>query len=69
MAVSQAARRLAREAGDPEPDQVARAGLLHGLGRWAVAAVDPQWLADWLAEADPERRRELERATLGTEVD
>ena len=65
VAVSQAARRLARECGDPEPEQVARAGLLHGLGRWAVAAVDPQWLADWLAEADPKRRLELERSTLG----
>ena len=68
VAVSQAARRLARDAGDPEPDRVARAGLLHGLGRWAVAAIDPQWLADWLAEPDPGRRLELERRTLGTEV-
>jgi signal transduction histidine kinase len=68
VAVSQAARRLARECGDPQPDQVARAGLLHGLGRWALAAVDAGWLADWLAEADPKRRLDLERGTLGTEV-
>ena len=30
-----------REAGDPDPERLVRAGLLHGLGRWAVAAVDP----------------------------
>ncbi len=68
VAVSQAARRLARECGDPEPEQVARAGLLHGLGRWAVAAVDPQWLVDWLAETEPKRRLEFERSTLDAEV-
>ena len=68
VAVSQAARRLARECGDPDPEQVARAGLLHGLGRWAVAAVDPQWLADWFAEAEPQRRLDFERTTLETEV-
>jgi signal transduction histidine kinase len=68
VAVSQAARRLAREAGDPEPERVARAGLLHGLGRWAVAAIDPQWLVEWLDEADPKGRREFERRTLGREV-
>ena len=53
VAVGQAARRLAREAGDPDADRVARAGLLHGIGRWAVAAVDPEWLVSWLEEADP----------------
>ena len=68
MAVSQAARRLAREADDPESERVARAGLLHGLGLWAVAAVDPDWLASWLAEADPRRRREAERLALGTDL-
>jgi signal transduction histidine kinase len=68
VAVSQAARRLAREAGDPDPDQVARAGLLHGLGRWAAAAVDPGWLADWVAEPDARGRLALERATLGTDA-
>jgi signal transduction histidine kinase len=68
VAVSQAARRLARDVGDAEPERVARAGLLHGLGRWAVAAIDPQWFSDWLAESDPGRRRELERRTLGIEL-
>jgi signal transduction histidine kinase len=68
VAVCQAARRLAREAGDPDPDQVARAGLLHGLGRWAAAAIDVQWLLDWIARDDPQRRLTFERETLGTEA-
>jgi signal transduction histidine kinase len=68
VAVSQAARRLARDAGDAEHERVARAGLLHGLGRWAVAAIDPQWLADWLGEPVGPRRLEMERRTLGTEA-
>jgi signal transduction histidine kinase len=68
VAVSQAARRRAREAGDPDPDQVARAGLLHGLGRWAAAAIDPGWLADWLAQTDAQHQLAFERATLGIEL-
>jgi signal transduction histidine kinase len=68
VAVSQAARRLARESGDAEPDLVASAGLLHGLGRWAAAAVDPTWLADWFGLAEPKRRLAFERETLGTEA-
>jgi signal transduction histidine kinase len=68
VAVSQAARRLAREAGDADPSRIARAGLLHGLGRWAVAALDPEWFTAWLAEADAPARRELERQLLGTEM-
>jgi signal transduction histidine kinase len=68
VAVSLAARRLARDAGDPEPDRVARAGLLHGLGRWAVAAVDAGWLEGWLAEPHTARRLDIERRTLGAEL-
>ena len=68
VAVGLAAWRLAREANDPEPERVADAGLLHGLGRWAAAAIDPAWLAAWLAEADPRRRREFECRTLGVET-
>ncbi len=68
VAVGLAARRLARDAGEPDPDGVGRAGLLHGLGRWAVAALAPEFLASWLAEDDPRRRRELERRRLGTEM-
>ena len=41
VAVSVAARWLARDAGDPDPTAVARAGILCRLGCWAVAAVDP----------------------------
>src|SRR5262249_15955286 len=68
VAVSQAARRLAREAGDPNPEQVARAALLHGLGRWAAAAVDPGWLLDWFGQTDEKGRLAHERETLGTEA-
>lgn len=68
VAVSQAVGRLAREAGDLEPVRLARAGLLHGLGLWALAAIDPQRLAVWLAEVDPRKRLDLERGWLGTEV-
>jgi signal transduction histidine kinase len=67
VAVALAARRLAREAGDPEPARLARAGLLHGLGRWAAAAVAPESLAQWLGEGDAERRRALECERFGVE--
>lgn len=66
LAAGLAALRLAREEGDPDPEAVARAGVLHGLGLWAAAAVDPEWLASWLALPAGDERRRLERATLGT---
>ena len=68
LAVSLAAHRLAREANDPDPDRVARAGFLHGLGRWAVAAIDPEWLARWDSTEAPEARRALELRDLGAEL-
>ncbi|HWE36081.1 MAG TPA: HDOD domain-containing protein [Isosphaeraceae bacterium] len=68
VATAIAARKLADEAGDPEPDRLARAGLLHRLGDWAVAAVAPDWLDAWYAEPDPSRRRGLERAALGRDA-
>ena len=49
VAVGIAARGLAREAGDPDPDAIARAGQLCGLGCWAVAAVEPEWLVGLVA--------------------
>ena len=55
VAVSIAARSLGREAGDLDCERLARAALLHGLGRWAVAAIDPEWIAGWLGETDPLR--------------
>ena len=67
VAVSQAARRLAKDAHDPEPERVARAALLHNLGLWAVAAVDPDWLTGWLAEPVPEARLAREYRDLGSE--
>jgi signal transduction histidine kinase len=69
VAVSLAAGRLAREAGDPDPDRIARAGLLRGLGCWVVAALDPDWLARWLSARDPGDRRAIELRDLGCESD
>ncbi len=68
VAASRAARRLATEAGAADPDRLARAALVHQLGYWAVAAVDPETLADWLAEPSPTARRALERESLGTDA-
>lgn len=68
VAVSIAARWLAKEGGDPDPDALGRAGLLHGLGYWAVAAVDPQWVVRWLGEQDPRARRQWETSEFGTDL-
>lgn len=68
LAVGLASLRLAREQSDPAPEALAQAGLLHGLGLWAAAAVDPEWLAAWTAARSVEDRRHLERATLGVEA-
>ena len=68
VAVSLAARSLAREANDPDPDGVARAGLLCRLGCWAVAAVDPEWMAGGgTSQRSEPAQREL--ADLGTDLD
>ena len=68
IAVALASRRLARESGDPDPEAVARAGLLHGLGRWAVATIDPEWIARWFMISESFERRERERLELGIEM-
>ncbi len=68
VAVALAARRLAREANDPDADRVARAGLLHGLGRWAVAALDPEGMARWFAVEDAHERRAFELREWGVEL-
>jgi signal transduction histidine kinase len=67
-AVSFASRRLAREAGDADPEAVARAGLLHGLGLWAWSAVAPEALVSWFEAAEPSSRRDLERRRLGVDA-
>jgi len=69
VAVSIAARRLAREAADPDPDAVARAGLLCRLGCWAVAALQPEWLVRWWQDENPISRSQREIADLGTDLD
>jgi signal transduction histidine kinase len=69
VAVSLAARSLARDANDPDPDGVARAGLLCRLGCWAVAAIDPEWMARWWHEPSKLDRRRREIADLGTDLD
>ncbi|AMV38215.1 ATP-binding protein [Planctomyces sp. SH-PL62] len=68
VAASLACRNLAREHNDPDPAGLIRAGLLHGLGRWAVAAVDPDWLVRWMAEPDREARRRREVLDLGADL-
>jgi signal transduction histidine kinase len=69
VAVATAARWLARDAGDRDPDAVARAGLMSRLGCWVVAAVEPDWLARWCQVPDPADRRRIEIAELGTDLD
>ena len=69
VAVSIAAGRLAHDAGDPEPDGVARAGLLCRLGWWAVAAHEPAWLVRWWHEESLISRRQREIADFGTDLD
>ncbi len=68
VAVGIAARRFAREAGDPDPDAPAAAGQLCGLGYWAVAAVDAEWLRDWWHLGDPRRRWQKEQDDLGMDL-
>ncbi|WP_165252674.1 ATP-binding protein [Paludisphaera soli] len=67
-ATALACRNLAREHDDRDPAGLIRAGLLHGLGRWAVAAVDPDWLARWMAEPDRDARRRREAVDLGADL-
>jgi signal transduction histidine kinase len=69
VTVSIAARRLAREAGDPAPEAVARAGLLCRLGCWAIAAVGAEWLVRWSQADGPSGQRLLETADLGSDLD
>ncbi len=68
VAVALAARRLAREAGDPDPDLAGKAGLLSSLGYWAIAAVDPHLLTRLLAIDDPSLRRGEERLAIGIDA-
>jgi len=67
-AVATAAGWFARDAGDPDPEAVARAGFLSRLSCWAIAAVEPEWLVRWWQEPDAGARRRAEIAGLGTEL-
>jgi signal transduction histidine kinase len=69
VAVGLAARSLAREAADHDPETVARAGLLCRLGCWAVAALEPEWLARWWQEESAAVRRQAEMTDVGTDLD
>jgi signal transduction histidine kinase len=69
LAVSIAARSLARDAGDPDPAAVARAGLLCRLGCWAALSVDPDWFLRWWQDESKSLRRKRELADLGAELD
>ncbi len=69
VALGTAARSLARDAGDPDPQAVARAGMLCRLGCWAVAALEPDWLVRWWQTAGTPLRRDREIADLGADLD
>jgi signal transduction histidine kinase len=66
VAVGVAARRLAHEHGDLDPDAVGRAGLLSRLGWWAIAACEPDWLVRWWQAEELADRRRVEAAAVGT---
>lgn len=68
VAVSFAARRLARESGDSDFERVGRAGLLHQVGLWAAAAIEPECLVDLFSRGSPSERRVAEREWLGREL-
>lgn len=68
VAVGLASLRLARESGVSQPEAIGRAGLLHGLGLWAVATIDPAWIVRWSAIPGVDGRREFERSSLGIET-
>lgn len=65
LAVELATLRFAREVNDPDPARVARAGLLHSLGLWALASLDPEWLADRLDATEAAGIRRLEADACG----
>jgi signal transduction histidine kinase len=65
VAAALAAHRLAAEGGDPDPAAVGRAALLHPMALWALAAVAPDRLSEWMAsEIDADRAR-LETCWFG----
>ncbi len=65
VATSSSARRLANDAGRPDPERFAGAGLLQSLGLWAIAAIDPSLLVEILSIRNHSRRAELERSRIG----
>ncbi|WP_152052177.1 histidine kinase dimerization/phospho-acceptor domain-containing protein [Tautonia marina] len=65
VATSLASHRLAAEGGDPDPEAVGRAGLLHPLALWALAAVAPDRLSDWMATEHEGDRKQLETRWFG----
>ncbi|WP_169980441.1 histidine kinase dimerization/phospho-acceptor domain-containing protein [Tautonia rosea] len=65
VATSLAAHRLAIEGGDPDPDAVGRAGLLHPLALWALAVVAPDRLSEWMSNTDEGDRTLLESRWFG----
>ena len=68
VATAGAARRIARDAGRPDAERFARLGLIQSLGLWAVGAIDPDLLADFLAIPEPSARAEAERAAFGRDL-
>jgi signal transduction histidine kinase len=68
VATALAARRLADSGGDPDPRPSGRSGLLHPIALWALAAVAPDALVEWLAAEDDRHRRGLESTWFGRDL-
>ena len=68
VAIAVAARRLAADAGLPDPDALGRLGLLQPIAPWALAVVDPNRLGRWLDAPDPASRRGLDRDWFGADA-
>jgi signal transduction histidine kinase len=67
VATSCAARKIAQESGEVDPEIAGRLGLLVSLGLWAIAAEDTLLVGRLLAIRDPRRRADEERRILGRE--
>ena len=69
VAVSIAARSLARDAGDPGPSSRCPCGSALPPGMLGCRGVDPDWVLRWWQDETRDVRRRREIADLGAEID